>query len=277
MECAAVPVTMGSPRFRRRELGALRITDASFAAGDVLHAHTHDCIIVGFMAAGKFDLSFSRRGYDCGAGTTFVEPAGERHGNRIGIDGARVLVLEVSPAQAEGDLRRYRDHLVAPSHARRDELLPLVRQLLGRLEQPGDDSIESLAWELLDRAAHPALARRPDDWAEKLRDMLHANLHRPVKLTELAREVGVHRVHLGRVFRERFGESLGDYHRRLRLDWAAEQLKKDDVRIGDIALRAGFTDQAHFTRFFKRHTGRTPGVFRAGYQRSMHPVSRPPR
>jgi len=266
--CSAVPVTMGSPRFRRRDLGAVRVTDACFAARDVLQRHSHERTIVGFMVAGGFDLSFSRRTFDCVAGSVFVEPAGERHGNRLGADGARVLVLEIDPDLSRGDLARFEEFLSAPSLARRADLTPGMRQLLQAVGSADSAAVEANAWELLGRAAAPWPRARPEGWAERIRELLHDNLHRPMKLVDLARETGVHRVHLGRVFRDRFGESLGDYHRRIRLDWAAGQLQRDEATIGEIALRAGFTDQAHFTRFFKRHAGVTPGAFREGYQRS---------
>jgi len=48
----------------------------------------------------------------------------------------------------------------------------------------------------------------------------------------------------------------------LRLEWAAEELARDDARLADVALRAGFADQSHFTRLFRRHTGVTPGHYR---------------
>ena len=50
--------------------------------------------------------------------------------------------------------------------------------------------------------------------------------------------------------------------RRLRLDWAAAQLADSDVTLAQLAAEAGFVDQSHFTRAFKRHTGLTPGRYR---------------
>jgi AraC family transcriptional regulator len=263
--CAAkptVPVTMGSPSFRTMELDELRVTDARFAAGDTLPMHAHERTILAIILEGGFDLRFPARHYECPAGTLFVEPAGERHANNIGSSGARVMVLEIPHGALREDLRAGANMLDAPSARRRGDVLALARQL-GR--QAGGDTgaspadVEALAWELIGAAtdAEPVPGAR-GAWVESVRDLLHAHLDRPFRVSDLARQVGVHRVHLGRVFRERYGESLGDYHRRIRIEWAAGQLAAGAMTISDVAQRSGFADQAHFTRFFKRVKGMTP-------------------
>jgi AraC family transcriptional regulator len=83
-----------------------------------------------------------------------------------------------------------------------------------------------------------------------------------VRVAALADEIGVHPVHLARVFRAHHGMPLGTYLRGLRLDWAAGQLRTS-TPLADIAAGAGFVDQSHFTRAFRSHTGLTPGQYRA--------------
>jgi len=36
--------------------------------------------------------------------------------------------------------------------------------------------------------------------------------------------------------------------------------------LAEIAARAGFADQSHFTREFKRHFGITPGHYRSAHR-----------
>jgi AraC family transcriptional regulator len=64
------------------------------------------------------------------------------------------------------------------------------------------------------------------------------------------------------MFRARFGESIGEHGRRLRLEWAAERLVCSDERLASIAAHAGFADQSHFTREFRRRFGVPPGLYR---------------
>jgi AraC family transcriptional regulator len=80
--------------------------------------------------------------------------------------------------------------------------------------------------------------------------------------------VGVHPTHLGRVFRAHYGVSVGEYGRRFRLARAATELARTDMPVAVIATRAGFADQSHFTRLFKRYAGTTP----ARYREETHPL-----
>jgi AraC family transcriptional regulator len=47
----------------------------------------------------------------------------------------------------------------------------------------------------------------------------------------------------------------------LRLERARRLLERPGAALSDVAVRAGFADQAHFTRLFKREFGVTPGAF----------------
>ena len=69
-------------------------------------------------------------------------------------------------------------------------------------------------------------------------------------------------MHLARLFRERYGYSMGEFVRRRRIAWACGQLAGSDRTISAIALDAGFADHAHFTRTFHRITGCTPRWYR---------------
>ena len=68
--------------------------------------------------------------------------------------------------------------------------------------------------------------------------------------------------HVARTFRAAHGESIAASLRRRRVLWAAERLAAGREPLSAIALAAGFCDQAHFCRIFRKVTGRTPGSVR---------------
>ncbi|TML40685.1 MAG: helix-turn-helix transcriptional regulator [Actinobacteria bacterium] len=93
-------------------------------------------------------------------------------------------------------------------------------------------------------------------------ELLRARLSDRLGLGELAETVGVHPAYLARAFRAHYGLSVGEYGRRLRLAWAAAELAGGETPLAEIATEAGFADQSHFTRVFKRHVGATPARYR---------------
>jgi AraC-like DNA-binding protein len=118
-------------------------------------------------------------------------------------------------------------------------------------------------------------ARVPRDLRSLQRacEYVHAHFGENLTLRQVARAAGVHPVYLGEIFRQEFGQTLGEYLNRIRVRAAADRLANSDLPLSTIALDFGFYDQSHFTRIFRQLTGATPGVFRAGYASHKGPVS----
>src|SRR5438309_377932 len=75
--------------------------------------------------------------------------------------------------------------------------------------------------------------------------------------------VGVHAVHLAREFRKHYGCTAGDYVRQLRIEYAFREIGRSGSSLAEIASAAGFSDQSHFSKVFRRFTGMTPANYRA--------------
>ncbi len=83
-------------------------------------------------------------------------------------------------------------------------------------------------------------------------------LDEPLDADAIARTVGLSPVHLQRLFRHHFDATLKSYHDRRRLEYATRRLRMRGVLAKEVALEVGFRHQAHFTRWFRQHTGRAP-------------------
>ncbi|TMQ47245.1 MAG: helix-turn-helix transcriptional regulator [Candidatus Eisenbacteria bacterium] len=94
------------------------------------------------------------------------------------------------------------------------------------------------------------------------REFIRAHFRSGFDHEALARVAGVHATHLARAFHAHMGCTVTGYIHRLRIEWARDRVERSDVPLADVALDAGFADQAHFTRVFRRETGSTPSAYR---------------
>jgi AraC family transcriptional regulator len=130
--------------------------------------------------------------------------------------------------------------------------------------------VEALAAGLSHQVALHAGARPPRD--ERLRGGLSATVRRralelmdarmdaSLTVETLAHEVGLSPAHFARAFKETMGRAPHRYLLTRRLEHARRLLEAPDAVLSDVAQRAGFADQAHFTRLFKREFSVTPGA-----------------
>lgn len=80
-----------------------------------------------------------------------------------------------------------------------------------------------------------------------------------LQLRLLAADLKLHPVYLARAFRAQFGCSISDYVRRARVLDACRRCLDASIATGEAAHAAGFSDQSHFCRHFRREFGLRPG------------------
>ena len=124
--------------------------------------------------------------------------------------------------------------------------------------------IEGIVLEMLaDLApAGRAASREHPSWLPTVLDLIRSERPSRLSLRGIAREVRLHPVYLSRSFRERTGRSVSECLTGARIRFALRKLASPETPLAEIALDAGFADQSHFTKVFRRETGMTPGAFR---------------
>jgi AraC-like DNA-binding protein len=95
-----------------------------------------------------------------------------------------------------------------------------------------------------------------------LLDYLDHHFTENISLRILSDVADLSAFHLLRVFRAAVGLPPHAYVIQKRVDHARRLLLKG-LPIADVSLEAGFADQSHFTRAFKRIVGITPGCYRS--------------
>ncbi len=157
---------------------------------------------------------------------------------------------------------------------------PLVRQIAWMLksELEGGGLGENLFVESLRNMLtvhllrhYSTLSRRPELppdrglSAPRLRRALNAireRLEVGISLDELAEVTGLSASHFEVLFKRSMGVSPHQYLLQCRVERARSLLQDEELSLAQVAARAGFCDQSHLTRHFKRIFGVTPGRFR---------------
>jgi len=98
--------------------------------------------------------------------------------------------------------------------------------------------------------------------ARKVRDYIDTHITGPVLVADLCALIDRSEAHFSRSFRRTFGDSPHAFVIRRRLELAARYMLQTDASLSDIALRCGFTDQAHLCKHFRQSTGQTPAAWR---------------
>jgi AraC family transcriptional regulator len=106
------------------------------------------------------------------------------------------------------------------------------------------------------RQANLEPVRRTADWIDGLARRLRED--NTLKVADVAREVGRHPSWVGCAYRQAIGETPQQTAARLRVESASHLLRESDKPCADIAAEAGFCDQSHMNRTFRRVLGRTP-------------------
>jgi AraC-like DNA-binding protein len=106
-------------------------------------------------------------------------------------------------------------------------------------------------------------SKRIPGWVAELKDLLQDRIDENITLKQLSENVNINPAYLSREFAKYFDNmSFGDYIRKARIEKAIEYLNNTTYSLTKIAYLTGFSDQSHFTRVFKKHTGSNPSAFR---------------
>lgn len=97
-------------------------------------------------------------------------------------------------------------------------------------------------------------------------DFISENCARNIRLQELAELTRMSQSHFSHSFKASTGLAPHEWQMRTRLERAKELLSLNTQPLTEIAAETGFSDQAHFTKVFRKHVGTTPARWRKARQ-----------
>jgi len=244
--------------------GGTAMFDADFH-NFVFVPHVHETLMLGLILGGR--KRFMRNGtqHDVELGELSVVNPGETHtGGVVGMDqhlrytgvypGAALLAEAGLPPGA--DLRA--------SVIDDDALRPLFLRALSP-DTPGNEAEEALFMALTGLAARhgkgpPRSQRACPNAVARAVDYIRSDVSAELRLEAIADQARISPRHLIRSFRQTLCMTPQDYVRQARVQEAAARLRRGEGASG-VAQAAGFTDQPHMTRAFRKVMGITPAAY----------------
>jgi len=251
---------------RWRRVGGLVLGEVEYEAGQRILRHVHPHARFVLVLKGALTEIRGDDTENCEASTLLFRRADEPHAYVVSKAGATCLIVDIDPSW----LDRAREHAPLLAHSaafRRGLIIHLAHRLYGEFRLRDEVSrlaIESIALGVLAEASRRVVrhAERPAPaWLHQARALVEARFAEPQSLAGVASRVGVHPVHLARMFRRVYRTTFSGYVRQLRIEFARRELA-GSAALSDIAAAAGFCDQSHFSRSFKQYTGFTPAEYR---------------
>jgi AraC-like DNA-binding protein len=228
------------------------------------HRHEHGQAIL--FLSGEGVQSTPSRAIPARSGDLFVFPAGCDHGYQPN-GRATPICLVLDYERQDG---RHRTRFI---HRRLDTAtMGELHGLVSRLPRKGGSSwsdyatiaaVVALLFEKRESTPHASpRGAEHHPLHPRLRAMLSDPAHQNTPLSEFARRVGYQPDYLNRKLRRESGQGLRDLRDSIRLEQARAALRAG-ATVGDAATASGFGDPAYFARWFRKHTGTTPGSFRS--------------
>lgn len=267
MEPTSPTVNIYGNTLKTYQVAGLRIAETKYAPGLKVSKHSHEHAYFSLVLAGAFDGIYGKNAQVGKPFRAVFRPADEPHSVHFHQTGARLFSVEIETYKLEST-RGHSLMLDRSTELAGGELAWLAFRIYREacaMDEVSPLAIEGLFFEMLAAASRSSkiAALQVPRWLKRVKEMIDTSFSNKLTISEIAETVDVHPVHLATVFRKHYRCTIGEYVRRLRIEYACGRLSLSDGSLVEIALAAGFSDQSHFSKTFKQLTGLSPARFRA--------------
>jgi len=100
---------------------------------------------------------------------------------------------------------------------------------------------------------------------EKANQYIDDHYAEDISLEDVAKEVNLSSYYFSRFYKDVTGVGFSDRLVNVRIDWAKEYLKKEELSIKDVSYMVGYMEPNYFSKIFKKATGLTASEYKKMY------------
>ena len=263
----AAPLDFAKYHLWGREFAGCRLTATAHPARFAIPRHAHECASFFLVVRGSFTEQTGTTSWECSPSSFVFTPPAVAHADQFHDRGGDCLLVQLAPEWLDrvADCGAKLDTLI---HVHGGLISTLALKLYGeafRYDELSALAVQGLIFEILAQLARPKAEDRPVSgprWVQQAQELLHERFFERLTLEQIAQQLEVHPVHLATTFKRHFGQTVGQYIRQLRVEFAERKIREGKLPLSQVALAAGFADHSHFSRTFKLQTGMTPQQYR---------------
>lgn len=235
--------------------------------------HFHDYYVIGFIEQGERRLWCRNREYAIGPGCVLLFNPGDTHAC-VQTDGGTLdyrgfnIATEIMLDLAEEITGKRALPGFSPAVLRDEDVSCYLRPLHdlvlnGSLEFGKEESLLFMLSLLMRRCGQPFEDCIPEcrEEIEQACAFIEEHAAERISLDQICRQAGLSKSTLLRAFTKSKGVTPYCYLESLRIG-RAKKLLEQGASPMEAALQTGFSDQSHFTNYFTRFIGLTPGAYR---------------
>lgn len=232
--------------------------------------HFHEYYVIGFIESGSRHLSCKNKEYTIEPGDLLLFNPGDNHtceqidGKTLDYRCINIQPEIMSKAVFEITGKDYLPYFTTSVVFHSEMVAPLKNLHQVIMQEEKDFRKEEMFYLLLEQLIEeyteqemPLRKSEQSTEAKAICEFLEKNYRKNITLDDLSNLTGLSKYYLLRTFTKQKGISPYSYLETIRIDKAKKLLEQGVLPI-DVALQTGFTDQSHFSNFFKKFIGLTP-------------------
>ncbi|RDU22479.1 helix-turn-helix domain-containing protein [Anaerosacchariphilus polymeriproducens] len=235
--------------------------------------HFHDYYVIGFVEHGKRSLSCKNKDYIVETGDLILFNPRDNHScEQIDQRALDYRCLNIKEDIMFELLESFIGMRVLPNFSEavifHSELIAQLRDMHEMIMQKNNSFLKEelflfLIEQIISKYAKmkPAQVNMNEKHVKKVVEYVDMHYQEPITLGDLCAAADINKYALLRAFTKIKGITPYQYLQSIRINKAKKLLEQGMLPI-DAAMKTGFSDQSHFSNFFKRFIGLTPGQYR---------------